>query len=197
MSTDPLSATTPLALFGADALSDARALKRAYARLIRRFKPEVAPAAFAHIRRVYEEAKAALDAGVSLIAADGDARDEAADGEAEGADDDEMPPSLAHLVEVMQLDPPPGRVWNDVMATLIATAADYGFLLQMNHFGVDVNTMEIVDIVPPDSAAAFAMGDLDIVCGWGGPLYSAKEHGNVLLTYGEKVDFDPVVFDIT
>jgi taurine transport system substrate-binding protein len=55
----------------------------------------------------------------------------------------------------------------------IGTAAHYGFLKQMDHFGVDVSTMEVVDMAPPDGAAAFAQGSLDMVCGWGGSLRRA------------------------
>jgi taurine transport system substrate-binding protein len=56
----------------------------------------------------------------------------------------------------------------------------------MEHFGVDIGTMDIVDMAPPDGAAAFAQGSLDMVCGWGGSLRRMKEHGNVLLTGAEK-----------
>lgn len=77
------------------------------------------------------------------------------------------------------------------------TAAHFGFLEQMNHFGVDIGTMEIVDMAPPDGAAAFAQGNLDMVCGWGGALRRMKEHGNVLLTGAEKEELGILVFDIT
>ncbi|SNS26414.1 ABC transporter substrate-binding protein [Tropicimonas sediminicola] len=79
----------------------------------------------------------------------------------------------------------------------IGTAAHYGFLKQMNHFGVDITTMEIVDMAPPDGAAAFAQGNLDMVCGWGGALRRMKEHGNVLLTGAEKEELGILVFDVT
>ncbi|HHL20326.1 MAG TPA: taurine ABC transporter substrate-binding protein [Aliiroseovarius sp.] len=79
----------------------------------------------------------------------------------------------------------------------IGTAAHYGFLKQMEHFGVDINTMEIVDMAPPDGAAAFAQGNLDMVCGWGGALRRMKEHGNVLLTGDEKTALGILVFDVT
>ena len=79
----------------------------------------------------------------------------------------------------------------------IGTAAHYGFLSQMNHFGVDITTMEIVDMAPPDGAAAFAQGSLDMVCGWGGSLRRMKEHGNVLLTGAEKEELGILVFDVT
>jgi taurine transport system substrate-binding protein len=77
------------------------------------------------------------------------------------------------------------------------TAAHYGFLRQMDHFGVDINTMEIVDMAPPDGAAAFAQGNLDMVCGWGGSLRRMKEHGNILLTGAEKEKLGILVFDVT
>ena len=77
------------------------------------------------------------------------------------------------------------------------TTAHFGFLRQMQHFGVDISTMEIVDMAPADGAAAFAQGDLDMVCGWGGALQRMKEHGNVLLTGAEKEALGILVFDVT
>ncbi len=79
----------------------------------------------------------------------------------------------------------------------IGTAAHYGFLSQMAHFKVDISTMEIVDMAPADGAAAFAQGNLDMVCGWGGALRRMKEHGNVLLTGDEKEELGILVFDVT
>ncbi|MEM0943202.1 MAG: ABC transporter substrate-binding protein [Pseudomonadota bacterium] len=79
----------------------------------------------------------------------------------------------------------------------IGTAAHYGFLKQMSHFGVDISTMEVVDMAPPDGAAAFAQDSLDFVCGWGGSLRRMKEHGNVLLTGDEKTELGILVFDVT
>lgn len=79
----------------------------------------------------------------------------------------------------------------------IGTAAHYGFLKQMAHFGVDTSSMQIVDMAPPDGAAAFAQGNLDMVCGWGGSLRRMKEHGNSLLTGAEKEELGIQVFDVT
>jgi taurine transport system substrate-binding protein len=79
----------------------------------------------------------------------------------------------------------------------IGTAAHYGFLKQMAHFKVDTSTMNIVDMAPPDGAAAFAQGNLDMVCGWGGALRRMKEHGNTLLTGAEKEELGIQVFDVT
>lgn len=79
----------------------------------------------------------------------------------------------------------------------LGTAAHYGFLKQMEHFGVDTSSMKIVDMAPPDAAAAFANGNLDMVCGWGGALKRMKEHGSVLLTGAEKEAIGIKVFDAT
>ena len=79
----------------------------------------------------------------------------------------------------------------------IGTAAHYGFLKQMQHFGINTSTMKIVDMAPADGAAAFATGNLDMVCGWGGALRRMKEHGNVLMSGAEKEKLGIQVFDAT
>ncbi|SMX47188.1 taurine ABC transporter substrate-binding protein [Maliponia aquimaris] len=83
------------------------------------------------------------------------------------------------------------------VAVPLGTAAHYGFLKQMDHFGVDIATMEVVDMAPPDGAAALAQGSVDMACGWGGSLRRMKEHGNALLTGAEKEDLGILVFDVT
>ena len=83
------------------------------------------------------------------------------------------------------------------VAVPLGTAAHYGFLSQMNHFGVDVSSMDVVDMDPPDGAAAIAQGAIDMFCGWGGSLRRALEHGNVLLTGAEKTELGILVFDVT
>ncbi|MEL7098204.1 MAG: ABC transporter substrate-binding protein [Pseudomonadota bacterium] len=83
------------------------------------------------------------------------------------------------------------------VAVPLGTAAHYGFLSQMGHFGVDVASMEIVDMAPAEGAAALAQGSLDMACGWGGALRRMKEHGNVLLTGAEKEELGILVFDVT
>ncbi len=83
------------------------------------------------------------------------------------------------------------------VAVPIGTAAHYGFLKQMNHFGIDISTMEIVDMAPADGAAALSQKNLDMACGWGGALRRMKEHGNVLLTGAEKTELGILVFDVT
>ncbi len=63
-----------------------------------------------------------------------------------------------------------GELAGKKVAVPLGTAAHYGFLKQMSHFGVDVSTLEVVDMAPPDGAAAIAQGSVDMACGWGGAL---------------------------
>jgi len=90
-----------------------------------------------------------------------------------------------------------GELAGKKVAVPLGTAAHYGFLSQMNHFGVDVGSMDVVDMDPPDGAAAIAQGAVDMFCGWGGALRRALEHGNVLLTGDEKTELGILVFDVT
>lgn len=83
------------------------------------------------------------------------------------------------------------------VAVPLGTAAHFGFLNQMSHFGVDISKMDIVNMAPPEGAAAIAQGAVDMFCGWGGSLRRAKEHGNVLLTGAEKEELGILVFDVT
>lgn len=83
------------------------------------------------------------------------------------------------------------------VAVPLGTAAHYGFLRQMDHFGVDISTLDVVDMAPAEGAAAIAQGQVDMSCGWGGALRRMKEHGNVLLTGAEKEELGILVFDVT
>lgn len=78
----------------------------------------------------------------------------------------------------------------------IGTAAHYGFLKQVEHFGIDLKSLQVVDLAPPEGAPAFAQGQIDWVCGWGGSLQRNLEHGNVLLTGAEKEAIGIKIFDV-
>ena len=79
-----------------------------------------------------------------------------------------------------------GELAGKKVAVPLGTAAHYGFLSQMNHFGVELASLEVVDMAPAEGAAALAQGAIDMACGWGGALRRMKEHGNILLTGAEK-----------
>ena len=83
------------------------------------------------------------------------------------------------------------------VAIPLGTAAETDFRAIMAHFGVNTDSMKIVDMAPVDSAAAFANGNLDMVCGWGGPLRRMKEHGNTLIDGDEKEAVIGKIYDVT
>ena len=90
-----------------------------------------------------------------------------------------------------------GELAGKKVAVPLGTAAHYGFLRQMDHFGVDLASLDVVDMAPAEGAAALAQGSVDMACGWGGALRRMKEHGNVLLTGAEKEALGILVFDVT
>lgn len=85
------------------------------------------------------------------------------------------------------------------VAVPLGTAAHSGFLAQMAHFGIAESDLDIVDMSPSDSAAAFSQpnSDLAMVCGWGGSLRTMKQHGNPIIEGAEKEAVVGKVFDVT
>ncbi|MDW4499031.1 ABC transporter substrate-binding protein [Sulfitobacter sp. D35] len=90
-----------------------------------------------------------------------------------------------------------GELAGKKVAVPLGTAAHYGFLKQMDHFGVDLASLEVVDMAPAEGAAALSQGSVDMACGWGGALRRMMESGNVLLTGAEKEELGILVFDVT
>lgn len=85
------------------------------------------------------------------------------------------------------------------VAVPLGTAAHSGFLAQMKYFGIRESDLNIVDMSPSDSAAAFSQPstDLAMACGWGGSLRTMKQHGNVIIEGAEKERVVGKVFDVT
>ena len=79
----------------------------------------------------------------------------------------------------------------------LGTAAHYSFLRQMTHFGVDPASLQIINMAPPEGAAALGHGAVDIACGYGGGLVRMLEYGDVLLTGPQKAALGIQVFDVT
>ena len=90
-----------------------------------------------------------------------------------------------------------GELAGKKAAVPLGTAAHYGFLRQMDHFGIDLSTVEVLDMDPPSGAVALSQKEVDFACGYGGGLGRMKEHGNVLLTGDEKEALGILVFDVT
>ena len=58
-------------------------------------------------------------------------------------------------------------------------------------------SLDVVNMPPPEGAAALAQKSVDFACGYGGGLTRMREHGNVLLTGAEKEELGILVFDVT
>ena len=82
------------------------------------------------------------------------------------------------------------------VAVPLGTAAHYDFLRQMEYFEVDLATLEVVDMAPPEGAAALSQGAVDFACGYGGGYSRMLEYGNILLTGAEKEEVGILVFDV-
>ncbi len=78
-------------------------------------------------------------------------------------------------------------------AVPLGSAAQNGFLRQMDHLGVDISTIGVVDMHSPTGSTALAQGDVDFACG----LATMKESGNLLLTGVEKEELGLMVVDVT
>ncbi len=90
-----------------------------------------------------------------------------------------------------------GELAGKKVAVPLGTAAHYGFLRQMDHFGIDLASLQIVDMPPPEGANALSQKAVDFACGYGGGLTSMREHGNQLLSGAEKEELGILVFDVT
>jgi len=90
-----------------------------------------------------------------------------------------------------------GELAGKTVAVPLGTAAHYSFIRHMDHFGVPLDSLTILDMDPPSGAAALGNSSIDFACGYGGGLSRMKEHGDVLLTGAEKQDLGILVFDVT
>lgn len=82
------------------------------------------------------------------------------------------------------------------VAVPIGTVAHYKMLREMDHLGVDVSQLELVDLAPADGAAALQRGDVAMACGWGGALLRMLENGDILMTGAEMQEIGILVFDV-
>jgi len=82
------------------------------------------------------------------------------------------------------------------VAVPLGTVAHYKMLREMDHLGVDVAELELVDLAPADGAAALQRGDVAMACGWGGALLRMLENGDILMTGAEMQEIGILVFDV-
>ncbi len=82
------------------------------------------------------------------------------------------------------------------VATPIGNVTHYKLLKTLDHLGVDVNNVNLVQMNPPDGAVALARGDVVMACGFGGALTRMREFGKPLMTGAEQEAVGINTFDI-
>lgn len=83
------------------------------------------------------------------------------------------------------------------VAVPLNTMADYAFRKYMDHYGIDISTMTIVDQAPPDGAKSLADGAVDMACVFGGvDTASAAEVGTPIMTTEQKREANIGSFDV-
>jgi taurine transport system substrate-binding protein len=71
------------------------------------------------------------------------------------------------------------------IATPFVSTSHYSLLFALKHWGIDPSKVNILNLQPPEIAAAFARGDIDATYVWDPVLAVAKKNGKVLITSGE------------
>ena len=67
------------------------------------------------------------------------------------------------------------------VATPFVSTSHYSLLFALKHAGVDPTKVNILNLQPPEIAAAFARGDIDATYVWDPVLAKAQENGKVLI----------------
>ena len=82
------------------------------------------------------------------------------------------------------------------IGTPIGNVTHYKLLRMLDHLGVDANKVNMVQMNGADAAVAFARGDIDMGCAFGGPMLRMKQNGTELMTAAEQEAIGIRVFDV-
>ncbi len=85
------------------------------------------------------------------------------------------------------INEPKDLVGKKVAVPFVSTT-HYSLLFALKHWGIDASTVNILNLQPPEIAAAFARGDIDATYVWDPALASAKKSGKVLITSAQVAD---------
>ena len=81
------------------------------------------------------------------------------------------------------------------IATPFVSTAHYSLLTALKHWNVDPKSVEILNLRPPEIAAAWERGDLDGAYVWDPVLSELKKSGKVLATSADVADWGGPTFD--
>ena len=81
------------------------------------------------------------------------------------------------------------------IAVPFVSTTHYSLLAALKHWGIDPKTVEILNLRPPEIAAAFARGDIDAAYVWDPALGKIKETGKVLASSADVAKWGAPTFD--
>lgn len=81
------------------------------------------------------------------------------------------------------------------VAVPFVSTTHYSLLAALKHWGIDPKKVEILNLRPPEIAAAWARGDIDAAYVWDPALGKIKENGTVLVTSAEVAQWGAPTFD--
>ena len=82
------------------------------------------------------------------------------------------------------------------VASPIGNVTHYKLLRTLDHLKVDASKVRLVQMNPPEGAAALSRGDVVMACGFGGALRRMMEYGKPLMTAKEQESIGIRVFDV-
>ena len=82
------------------------------------------------------------------------------------------------------------------VASPIGNVTHYKMLRTLQHLGVDAGRINLLQMNPPEGAAALARGDVAMACGFGGALRRMMQFGEPLMTAKEQEAIGIRVFDV-
>ncbi|CAN7656057.1 taurine ABC transporter substrate-binding protein [Pararhizobium sp. LjRoot255] len=89
----------------------------------------------------------------------------------------------------------PEELAGKTIATPFVSTAHYSLLTALKHWNIDPKSLEILNLRPPEIAAAWARGDIDGAYVWDPVLTELKKSGPVLATSADVADWGGPTFD--
>jgi taurine transport system substrate-binding protein len=92
------------------------------------------------------------------------------------------------------IEKPEDLVGKTIAVPFVSTT-HYSLLAALKHWGIDPSKLKIVNIRPPEIAAAWARGDIDAAYVWDPALGAIKETGKVLVSSADVAKWGSPTFD--
>ncbi|OJU03272.1 MAG: taurine ABC transporter substrate-binding protein [Rhizobium sp. 63-7] len=102
--------------------------------------------------------------------------------------------SEAEALAVKGIEKPEDLVGKKIATPFVSTA-HYSLLTALKHWNVDLKSVEILNLRPPEIAAAWERGDLDGAYVWDPVLSELKKSGKVLATSADVAEWGGPTFD--